>query len=98
MTKSLKDDDEMSLTSMEAIMSIVNLSARKQILRDRLINRITDEKGMDFMTWTFGCNWASKYRLEIASILQNHREEFSQFIWKRRMQSKKDLSNLFQSW
>ena len=45
MTKSLKDDDEMSLTSMEAIMSIVNLSVRKQILRDRLINRITDEKG-----------------------------------------------------
>lgn len=52
MTKSLKDDDEMSLTSMEAIMSIVNLSARKQILRDRLINRITDEKGTaDLMSW-----------------------------------------------
>ena len=46
MTDALKDEDEMSLTSMEAVMSIITYSIRKQILRDRLINRMTDEKGI----------------------------------------------------
>ena len=78
MTKSLKEEDEMLITSMEAIMAIVHVDGRKQLLRDRLINRMTDEK-------------------ELSSILSNHREEFSQFLLKRRIQSRKELSILFQS-
>ncbi len=45
MTKALKDEDEMSITSLEAIMCIINAPARKHILRERLINRMNDEKG-----------------------------------------------------
>jgi hypothetical protein len=78
MTKSLKDEDEMLIKSMEAIMAIVTVSVRKQILRDRLIKRMTDEK-------------------ELSSILSNHREEYVQFLWKRRILARKELSVLFQS-
>lgn len=78
MAKSLKDEDEMLIKSMEAIMAIATVGVRKQILRDRLIKRMTDEK-------------------ELSSILSNHREEFAQFLWKRRTQSRKELSVLFQS-
>jgi hypothetical protein len=78
MTKSLKDEDEMLIKSMEAIMAIITVSVRKQILRDRLIKRMTDEK-------------------ELSSILSNHREEFVQFLWKRRILARKELSVLFQS-
>ena len=78
MTKALKDEDEMSVLSMETMMGIIAIGLRRQLLRDRYICRMTDEK-------------------ELAQVLQNHKEDFSQYIWKRRAQSKKDLSNLFQS-
>jgi hypothetical protein len=78
MTKSLKDEDEMLIKSMEAIMAIITISVRKQILRDRLIKRMTDEK-------------------ELSTILSNHREEFAQLLWKRRILARKELSVLFQS-
>ena len=78
MTKELKDEDEMLITRMEAIMAIATVNVRKQITRDRLVKRMTDEK-------------------ELSTILSNHREEFAQLLWKRRIQSRKELSVLFQS-
>ncbi|KAJ3300337.1 hypothetical protein HK104_001755 [Borealophlyctis nickersoniae] len=78
MTDSSKEQDEMSLIGMEAVVSIINFSIRKQILRSRLMNKMTDEK-------------------ELSSSMQHHRDEFSQFIWKRRMAARKDMRMLFQA-
>lgn len=47
MTEHSKQEDEMALITMEAVVSIINFSARKQILRTRLMKRMTDEKGWD---------------------------------------------------
>ncbi|KAJ3016068.1 hypothetical protein HKX48_004246 [Thoreauomyces humboldtii] len=78
LTENSKQEDEMALISMEAIVSIVNFSARKQILRERLMKRMTDEK-------------------ELASALQAHRDQFAQFIWKRRVAARKEMKSLFQT-
>ncbi|KAJ3097483.1 hypothetical protein HDU97_004850 [Phlyctochytrium planicorne] len=77
MTDHLKMDDEMKLIEMETVVSIINATVRKQILRNNLMAHMSDEK-------------------EISSSLQQHRDEFSQFIWKRRFQARKDLRALFQ--
>ena len=45
MTLGLREDDEIAITTLEAVMSIIALGSRKQILRDRLLSRMTDEKG-----------------------------------------------------
>ncbi|KAJ3161365.1 hypothetical protein HDU86_007147 [Geranomyces michiganensis] len=68
----------MALISMEAVVSIVNFSARKQILRERLMKRMTDEK-------------------ELATALQAHRDQFAQFIWKRRLGARREMRALFQT-
>ncbi|KAI8589518.1 hypothetical protein BDZ88DRAFT_461954 [Geranomyces variabilis] len=78
LTENSKQEDEMALISMEAVVSIVNFSARKQILRERLMKRMTDEK-------------------ELATALQAHRDQFAQFIWKRRVGARKDMRALFQT-
>ncbi|KND01565.1 uncharacterized protein SPPG_03365 [Spizellomyces punctatus DAOM BR117] len=78
MTERSKQEDEMALIAMEAVVSIVNFSTRKQILRSRLMKKMTDEK-------------------ELSSALQQHRDEFTQFIWNRRMTSRKEMRQLFQT-
>ncbi|KAI8925686.1 hypothetical protein BC831DRAFT_387050, partial [Entophlyctis helioformis] len=45
MTEKSKRDDEISLLGIEAAMGIINIGLRKQTLRMRLVNRMTDEKG-----------------------------------------------------
>ncbi|KAJ3038616.1 hypothetical protein HDV00_000460 [Rhizophlyctis rosea] len=77
-TRSLREEDEMSLLGMEAVVAIINFSVRKQILRSRVMGRMSDEK-------------------ELSSTLNQHREEFSQFIWKRRVASRKEMRMLFQA-
>ncbi|KAL2916170.1 hypothetical protein HK105_204261 [Polyrhizophydium stewartii] len=78
MTEKSKRDDELSLLGIEASMGIINIGLRKQALRMRLVNRLTDEK-------------------ELSNMMQNHKEDFTQFIWKRRLQSRRDLRLLFQT-
>jgi hypothetical protein len=46
MTNALKDEDEMSIMSMEAIMTIICVQPRKTAIRERLLNRMSDEKGV----------------------------------------------------
>ena len=46
MTSALQNEDEMTLIELESLMTIMTVQSRKQVLRDRLINRLTDEKGL----------------------------------------------------
>jgi hypothetical protein len=48
MTSALQNEDEMTLVELETLMTIMTVQSRKQVLRDRLINRLTDEKGFVF--------------------------------------------------
>ncbi len=78
LTNQSKKDDEFLILGVEAAMSIINLSTRKQTLRKSLFSRMRDEK-------------------ELNILMQAHRDEFTQFIWKRRLGTKKDLRGIFQS-
>jgi hypothetical protein len=67
-------------------MAIINLQTRKQMLRKSLFSRMLDEKG-----------WTISIMKELNNMMQTHKDSFTQFIWKRRFQTKKDLRALFQS-
>ena len=67
-------------------MAIINLQTRKQMLRKSLFSRMLDEKG-----------WKISIMKELNNMMQTHKDSFTQFIWKRRFQTKKDLRALFQS-
>ena len=84
MTDSSKREDELALLAIDAAMAIINLSVRRQTLRKRLVMRIKDEKGIII-------------NLELTNMMQNHKDDFTQFIWKRRMQTKRDVRTLFQA-
>ncbi|KAI8899147.1 hypothetical protein BC833DRAFT_587015 [Globomyces pollinis-pini] len=78
LTDNSKMEDEYSIIGVEAVMSIINITVRKQSLKKRLFSKMMDEK-------------------ELNTLMQTHKEDFTQFIWKRRLQTKKDLRFLFQS-
>ncbi|XJO77036.1 hypothetical protein BDV3_001679 [Batrachochytrium dendrobatidis] len=78
MTEKSKQDDELALLGTEAAMGIINIGLRKQMLRTRLVSRVSDEK-------------------ELNNMMQTHKDDFTQFIWKRRLQSRRDLRLLFQA-
>ncbi|KAJ3246138.1 hypothetical protein HDU78_007785 [Chytriomyces hyalinus] len=69
-------EDKMKLLEMETIVSIVNPTMRKDILRNNLMVHMNDER-------------------EISVSLQQHKDEFMQFIWKRRVNAKKQMRSLF---
>ncbi|KAJ3204434.1 hypothetical protein HK099_001163 [Clydaea vesicula] len=78
LTSLSQKEDNMNLIGMEAIMAIVDRSSRNQILRTKLMARMSDEK-------------------ELSTSLQQHKEDFSQFICKRRLAGKKELKEIFQA-
>ena len=89
MTEKSKKDDEFLILGTEVAMSIINIQTRKLTLRKNLFSRMMDEKGLVLA--------ASIILLELNNLLQAHKETFTQFIWKRRVQTKKDLRVLFQT-
>ncbi|KAI8810374.1 hypothetical protein BJ742DRAFT_707848, partial [Cladochytrium replicatum] len=71
-----KNDDETVLIAMEAVVAMVNVGLRKQVLRGRIVEKLSEEK-------------------DISLILQQHREDFAQLIWKRRTAMRRESRNLF---
>ncbi|KAJ2999525.1 hypothetical protein HDV02_002672 [Globomyces sp. JEL0801] len=80
LTDNSKMEDEYSIIGVEAVMSIINITVRKQSLKKRYVNILLNH-----------CE------TELNTLMQTHKEDFTQFIWKRRLQTKKDLRFLFQS-
>nr|KAJ3421640.1 hypothetical protein HK105_002847 [Polyrhizophydium stewartii] len=69
MTEKSKRDDELSLLGIEASMGIINIGLRKQALRMRLVNRLTDEKDstLEAIQSFERSNWAQLCKEAISS-------------------------------
>ncbi|KAL7754365.1 hypothetical protein RI367_000346 [Sorochytrium milnesiophthora] len=72
-----EDDDLIAHFDTEALAAIINPGVRAQVLKSRLMARMSDEK-------------------ELSSVVQQHKDDFAQMIWKRRLAVKRDLRELFQ--
>ena len=109
MTIQSKRDEEFSQYAIEVAMSVINISIRKNILKKGSEKRTIEEKGLFFydilllrssclLFCTLMARYISYYtNIDINTSMQNHKEEFTQFIWKRRLQSRRDLRLLFQA-
>ncbi|KAJ3340438.1 hypothetical protein HDU93_007045 [Gonapodya sp. JEL0774] len=76
LTTAIKDEEELSILKMEALVGIINPTARRQLVRNRLLDRMTDEK-------------------ELANAIQVQKDEFLQFVWKRRVEARGETRQLF---